>query len=203
MTISPGSAWGEPGLLPAGAPIFSSDAELGDLVRAARRASTALPIVGLTGGTLWDAVGGPSAVGRLHTADAWHIPVDVVRATLDGTTTWFVSSLVARRGLWRDLVAAMNTPWFGAYRLGHRAHPGDALIDVIEGRSLTLADLATIAPRAKSGSYLPHPKLTERRVGEASWTFDRPRRVTVDGAAVGTVRSVILEVEPDALTVVV
>ena len=72
MTIGPGTEWSVPGLLPPGAPVFNSDGALSELVDRTRHGGLDLPIVGLTGGTLWDTVGGPSTVGRLHTAQARH-----------------------------------------------------------------------------------------------------------------------------------
>ncbi len=202
MTIGPGTEWSVPGVLPPGAPVFDSDKALSAYVDQARRRGAELSVVGLTGGTLWDTVGGPSIVGRLHTPQARHYPVDVVRATIDERDRWFVCSLIARAG-WRDVVAVMNTPWVRRLRLGHRSHPGDALLDITEGTGLTLDDFRRIVPRARSGAHLPHPKLRERRIGEASWEFTSPRHITVDGTSLGTARHLRVRVEPDALTVVV
>ena len=101
------------------------------------------------------------------------------------------------------MIAVMNTPWFRGLRLGHRAHPGDALLDVVEGVGLRFDDLRRIVPRARHGAHLPHPKLRETRTAVASWEFDRPRRVVIDGRFAGRVRRLAVEVEPDALTVVV
>jgi hypothetical protein len=203
MTIGPGTEWSVPGFLPVDAPTFATDASLSEFVHARRRSGEPLPIVGLTGGTLFDTIGGSSVVGRLRTDRARRYPVDIVRADIDGTPRWFVGTLVARTRRWRDAVAVMNTPWVRGLRLGHRAHPGDALLDVVEGAGLRLDDLRRIVPRARHGAHLPHPKLRETRTAGASWEFDRPRRVVIDGQFVGRVRRLAVEVEPDALTVVV
>ncbi len=203
MTIGPGTEWSVPGLLPTGAPTFATDASLSEFVHARRSSGEPLPIVGLTGGTLFDTIGGSSVVGRLRTDRAQRYPVDVVRADIDGTSRWFVGTLVARARSWRDFVAVMNTPWVRGLRLGHRAHPGDALLDIVVGAGLRLDDLRRIVPRARHGAHLPHPKLQETRTGEARWEFDRPRRLVIDGQSVGRVRRLAVEVEPDALTVVV
>lgn len=203
MTVGPGTEWSVPGLLPPGAPTFVTDAALSAFVQARRMSGEPLPIVGLTGGTLFDTIGGLSVVGRLYTDLARQYPVDVVRADIDGSPRWFVGTLVARSRWWRDVVAVMNTPWFRGLRLGHRSHPGDALVDITEGLDLRLDDLRRIVPRARHGAHLPHPKLRETRIAAATWEFDRPRRLRIDGQSVGRVRRLAVQVEPDALTVVV
>lgn len=203
MTIGPGTEWSVPGLLPVGAPTFSTDAALSAFVHARRVAGESLPSVGLTGGTLWDTIGGSSVAGRLRTEQARRYPVDIVRADIDGGQRWFVATLVARTRWWRDVVAVMNTPWVRGLRLGHRSHPGDALVDIIEGTGLTFDDLRRIVPRARHGAHLPHPKLQESRTPDAAWAFDRPRRLVIDGQSAGRVRRLVVHVEPDALTVVV
>lgn len=203
MTIGPGTSWSHPGLLPAGAVTIASDRALSDLAQRSRIAGQNVPIVGLTGGTLWQALGGPSVPGRLRTPDARHYAVDLVRAELDGRNVWFVGSLVAHSGGWRHAVAVMNTPWFRSLRLGHRSHPGDALLDITEATDLRVDDLRKIVPRARHGAHHPHPKLKERRVSEASWTFSPARRVVIDGHRVGRCHTLRVVVEPDALTVVV
>lgn len=203
MTIGPGTEWSVPGILPTDAPTFATDAALSDFVHRGRLSGGSLPLVGLTGGTLWDTIGGTSVVGRLRTDQARHYPVDVVRADIDGHPRWFVGSLVARTRRWRDVVAVMNTPWLRGLRLGHRSHPGDALLDILEGAGLTLDDLRRIVPRARHGAHLPHPKLRETRIAEASWEFDRTRRLMIDGRSAGRVLRLNVRVEPDAITVVV
>lgn len=203
MTIGPGTAWSAPGLLPADAPVFASDGALSAALATARRNDSEIPIVGLTGGTLWTTIGGPSADGRLHTGEARHYPVDVGILMADHVTHVFVGSVVARGRLAHDAVAVMNTPFFGRLRIAPRAHPGDALLDIIEGESLTFDDLRRIAPRLRHGTHLPHPKLRERRVAHATWTFSRPRMLTVDQRRLGRVTELSVHLEPDALTVVV
>ena len=204
MTIGPGTEWSRPGRLAPGAPIVASDRELSDLAQQVRITNGSLPTVGLVGGTLWKTVGGASVKGRLHTAEARHYDVDLVRVELDTVPFWFVGSLVARTPLWGHVLAVMNTPWLGPLRLGHRSHPGDAMVDITEGSNLTFDDLRKIIPRARHGAHIPHPKLKETRVREpTSWTFDRPHRVSVDGRTLGRFSTVSISVEADALVVVV
>ena len=162
-----------------------------------------MPMVGLTGGTLWEAVGGPTVVGRLQTSESRRYPVDIVRAEVGNAQFWFVGSLLARTWTFRHGVAVLNTPWLGSLRLGHRSHPGDALLDITEGTDIRVHDVRQIVPRAKRGAHMPHPKLFERRVASAAWTFRKPHKIRIDGRFVGTARTLAVCVEADALIVVV
>ena len=203
MTIGPGTPWSAPGLLPENAPVFDGDQALSTALAAARAAEATPPVIGLTGGTLWTTLGGLSVPGRLHTAEARRYPVDLGVVVADGVTHLFVGSVVARQRCWRDAVAVMNTPFLGRLRMAPRAHPGDALLDIIEAQSLSLDDIRRIVPRLRHGTHLPHPKLRERRMASASWTFDRPRALLVDGRRMGRVTEMSVRLEPDAVTVVV
>ena len=203
MTIAKGQPWGRPGRLPDGAPVAASDAELRELVVRHRVGPTPLPLaVGLTGGALWRTLGGPGAVGRLHRDDAMWLPIDVGRASLDGATTWFVASVVARTWNWTRAFVAMNGDWVGRYQFGPRAHPNDGLLDTYAAQ-LRWQDIAKVARRARNGAHLPHPGITERRIRTGRITFERPRRVWIDGERWATrVRAMELWVEPDSLSVV-
>jgi hypothetical protein len=203
VTIAKGTHWGMPGLLPPGAPMAANDAALRTIVEIARRSGGVVPVVGLTGGTLWQTMGGPSAVGRLTTGSAMRYAVDVVRAEIDDDAPrWFVSALVARNTSWTRTTVAMNGQFVGPYRFGVRAHPGDGLVDVYEAR-LSPPDVVKVAARAKRGAHLPHPGIRELRSAECRLDFTPPRRVWLDGEVVGRARTVRLSVEADALTVVV
>ena len=203
MTIGAGTGWGRPGPLPTDAAIAADDHQLRGIVESARRAGKPMPVIGLTGGSIWATIGGPSVVGRLHTSASLLYSVDVVCAHIDGHGThWFVSALIARNALWTHTTVAMNGQFCGMYRFGVRAHPGDGLVDVYESR-LSLADVVKVASRAKLGAHLPHPGIRELRTAAVGLTFERPRRVWLDGDRIGKARSIELAVEPDALVVVI
>ena len=51
--------------------------------------------------------------------------------------------------------------------------------------------------RLRTGSHVPHPDITVRRVRTETFTFGRPLGVWVDGSHGGTIRSLRVEVEPD------
>ena len=203
MTIGKGTDWGRSGLLPVESAIAGSDRELRAIADAARRRGDPVPLVGLTGGMLWQTMGGPSVVGRLSTSSAMHYAIDLVRARIDDNQpVWFVSALIARNALWTHTTLAMNGQFVGPYRFGVRAHPGDGLVDVYEA-NLSLTDVVKVASRAKLGAHLPHPGIHEIRTTGCQFAFDRPRRIWLDGERVGRGATVLLEVEPDALTVVI
>jgi hypothetical protein len=226
MTIGKGTGWGRPGTLSPDSPTFTNDADLAAYVEKALHQNVAQngaeneaengagsamgKIIGpltsssiaLTGGALWRTIGGPGAVGRYATAQAQHYPCDAVIAVVDGKTEVFVASLVARNRWWTQAAVVMNAQDMGAYRFGHRAHPGDALLDTYEAH-VAFRDVAKIAKRAKLGSHLPHPGITERRVPTASFTFDRPRQLWLDERRVGNVEQLTVTVVPDAFMVVI
>jgi diacylglycerol kinase family enzyme len=96
----------------------------------------------------------------------------------------------------------MNAQWLGEWDLGPRAHPGDALLDVTDG-TLPLGDLLKARARVRTGTHLPHPDLRTSRVARVELTFRRPETLWLDGQRVGRVRQAAIEVEPDALWVVI
>ncbi len=160
------------------------------------------PPIGLTGGSLWRTIGGPGVVGRYTTGEARHYACDLAVALTDGVRRVFVASLVARNQWWTKVAMVMNAQDMGAYRFGHRAHPGDALLDVYEAH-IAFGDVVKVAKRARLGSHLPHPGITERRLPTVSFNFDRPRQLWLDERRVGTVKQMVVTVVPDAFTVVV
>ena len=202
MTIGKGTEWGRPGTLPPGSPVFDSDAELFRAVNTIRSRGDAVGAVGLTGGTLWEMIGGATVVGRLHTDAAREYPCDLGRVETDAGRYWFSSFMLARTFGWRRVAVAMNAQNIGQFRFGHRAHPNDGLLDVYEA-DVDLQQRFLIAKRAKLGAHLPHPQVVERRCATAVLQFGRPRRVSLDGVVIGRSSSVTLAVEPDAMTLVI
>ena len=202
MTIAKGTDWGYPAELPLESPVHNDDASLFRSINELRSSQTAIGVVGLTGGTLWEMLGGPTCVGRLLTTDARAYACDLGRVETDEGTFWFGCSLVARTLTWSSVVLAMNAQNIGPYRFGHRAHPNDGLLDVYEA-DLPLQQRLAVAKRAKLGAHLPHPGIRERRVGSVSISMPHRRKFWLDGVASGRSRNFTLTVEPDALTVVV
>ena len=202
MTIEKGQPWGTPGRLPADGIVARTDGEARAAVEAARRAGTPVPTIGLLGGDLCRTLGGTGDAARLRSADAVTFPVDVGSVVVDGRSHWFVAHLVARNRWWTRTWLAMNAQWLGDLNLAPRGHPDDGVLDTFDAR-LTPGDLWQVRARARHGAHLPHPRIGERRVSALQMTFERPRRLWLDGEAVGTVRSLSVRLEPDAVQVVI
>lgn len=203
MPITPGEEWRAP--LPTAGEIVvcGSDAEVRDVVVAARRVGRDVPPVGLVGGDLWRALGAPpGGEARLRSDAAVAVPVDVGEVLLDGRIDWFVAHLVSRRRWWAGrAVAAMNAEALGAWKVAPRAHPGDGLLDVVDAR-LGLRQRLQARRRLPTGGHLPHPGISVRRTAAIQLDLDG-MTTWLDGVTVGPVRHATLRVADHALTVVV
>ena len=174
MAVTKGQPWGEPGPLPADGVLVHGDAEARHLVEAARRANEALPVLGLMGGDLCRTVGGRGDEARLRSDEAMTLPTDVGSVLIDGRHHWFVAHLVARRSWWRGrVVAVMNAQWIGRWDVAPRSHPGDGLLDVLDGDP-SLDDRLKARTRLPTGTHVPHPAIAERRTSTLQLSFDRP-----------------------------
>lgn len=202
MGIRRSGDWGRPGVLPDGGVVVHSDAEARAVVEAARRRGEPVPVLGLAGGDLCRTLGGTGDTGRLR--DSGHtVSCDLGSVLLDGRIHWFCAHLVARHSwLAGRALVVMNAAFLGRWNLGPRAHPGDGLLDVSDG-SLPLVQRLAAWRRLHSGTHLPHPAISTRRVAAFSTDFERPVPVLLDGVRVGKARNVVVRVESDALTVVV
>jgi hypothetical protein len=199
-----GQPWGTLGRLPDDGIVVRSDAEAREAVESARQSGGPLPTLGLLGGDLCKTLGGLREEARLHSTEAMTFPVDVGRVVADDQETrWFVAHAIARGPLWLGRgVAVMNAQWLGDWDLGPRAHPDDALLDVTDG-ALPIGDLTKARRRVRLGTHLPHPALRTSRTAHLEVAFDRPRTLWLDGQRVGPVRRLVVDVEPDALRVVI
>jgi len=203
VTIRKGEPWGGPGVLPDNGVVVHSDAEARAVVEAARAQGSPVPTLGLLGGDLCKTLGGPGDVGRLRSTAAMVFPVDLGRVEMAGGPHWFVAHAIARHRAWLGrAVAVMNAQWLGEWDLGPRAHPGDALLDVTDG-TVPLGDWFKARARVRTGTHLPHPGLRTSRTSRLELDFARPEGVWLDGQRVGTTRHLVIEVEPDAISVVI
>ncbi len=203
MAIAKGQDWGRPGALPEGGVVVRSDAEARAVVTEARRAGREVPALGLLGGDLCRTLGGRGDEGRLRSGEAVVLACDLGSVLVDGRLELFVAHLVARRRWWRGRAfVAMNAAWLGPWNLGPRAHPGDGLLDTFDAR-LPLRQALAVRSRLPQGAHLPHPAITERRTKAIQIDLGASLTVRLDGEAVGAARTLVLRVEPDALTVVV
>lgn len=202
MTVKKGEPWGAPGPLPAEGVIVRSDAEARAVLTEARRNKAPFPALGLLGGDLCRTLAGPGDADRLRSSEAMTFPIDLGEVLLDGRLHLFVAHLVVRRRAWQGrAVVAMNAAWLGDLNLGPKAHPNDGLLDVTEG-ALGWRERLEARRRARVGAHLPHPQLELRRTKAATFRFDRPAPVRLDGELVGSFRDISVRVEPDGFRVV-
>jgi hypothetical protein len=203
MTVEKGVDWGRPSPLPDDGVVVASDAAARAVVERARRAGEPVPPLGLLGGDLCATVGGRGDRDRLRSADAMTLPCDLGCVLVDGEIHWFVAHAVLRRTWWRGrVVAVMNAQWHGRWDVAPRAHPGDGLLDVLDG-DLPVGDRWKARSRLPTGTHVPHPGIRTTRVASVPLELDPPLDVWLDGERVGRASSVVARIEPDALTVVV
>ena len=201
MTVERGRDWGGRGYVPSDAIVVSTNAELRAVITAARRADRPIPLVALRGGDLCRTLGGrgeavPGGTGT-------RTVVDIGSVLLDGRLHWFAAHLVARSagGMGRWWVAA-NAAHHGSWNLAPRAHPGDGLLDVLDG-ALRPADRLAAWRRLGRGDHVPHPDIDYRRIPAVQATFGRPLTVRLDGEMMGRVRNLSVRIEPEALRLAV
>lgn len=202
MTIRKGSDYGSSEPLPDGAPVVSSDAVLHEVIAEAWESSSLPVTVGLLGGDLCRTLGGNGDHDHLFATDARTVPIDLVVVAIDGKTFPVVSHLIAGRLFGENFLAVMNAQWWGRFDLGPRSHPGDGLVDVTRGR-LPLRQRVLARQRSHSGTHLPHPQLTYKRVSSMTTEFSRPTEMVIDNDCRVTGRSLTVTVEPDAFFVVI
>lgn len=169
-------------------------------------------VVGLRGGDLHRTLGSPHhSVAELHSGEGMGFPIDVGIFEPDdldlGGRGVFVAHMVAtassRGALWNGrTIIAMNAAFRGDQNVAPRGHPNDGRLTVIDG-ALGLVDRRRALARVVTGSHLPHPDLTVRRVLEQRFVVDRPMTVRLDGQVIGRSRSFTLRCIPDAATIVV
>ena len=203
MTVRKGEAWGETGPLADDGVLVRSDAQARAALTAARRDRRPMPELGLLDGDLARSVGATGDVERLRGPDAQRMPIDLGTVLVDGRLELFVAHLVVRRPLWQGpFVVAMNAEFLGRWKFAPRAHPGDGLLDVLEG-SLGLDDRLRARRRLRTGDHVPHPGIRQRRVAAAQFDVPRGASVWLDGERIGRAGRLSVRVEPDALVGVV
>lgn len=202
MRFRRGDAWGEPAPPVIDAPTAGDDASLADIVVPALLAGVTPPSVLLLGGDLHRSVGAPDSRARISAGTAVSARIDAIEVTADGRRSIGLAHVIARRPLWAGhFVVVMNAAFVGDRNLGPRAHPGDGILDITEGR-LVPGDRLRARRRTRSGSHLPHPDLDFRRVGGATAHFDRPTPLWVDGRRSGDVVDLQVRVLHEAATLI-
>lgn len=203
MTVRKGEAWGGPGALPDDGVVVGSDLAARRVVTEARRASRPVPALGLLAGDLARTCGATGREDRLRSPEAQTLPVDLGEVLVDGALHFFVAHLVARRSWWRGpVLAAMNAQFLGDWDVAPRSHPGDGRLDLLQA-DLPLGDRWKARIRLRTGTHVPHPGISERRVKAVQLDLPPGTGVWLDGERIGDARALSIRVAPDALTVVV
>ena len=199
-----GVDFGASGEIPPDALAAGSDAAAGKIVAEARRANRAIPPVVLTGGDLARTLGlapARTASSPSLAATGARFEVDVGAALVDGRLHWFVAHLVVRRSWWRGrLLVAANASFIGRWNAAPRSHPGDGRLDVFDADPPLGVRLAA-RRRLPSGTHVPHPQITQRRIAAAQYELDPDLDVYLDGVRLGRARTLSLRTEPGALEV--
>jgi hypothetical protein len=216
VTIRPGWSWGSAGPLDASAPVFGDEVSARRHVQRrfallAREAVGAgsLGEIGLLAGDLHRTLGSPRRTETdLREGRGVRFPVDVGVARIDGADHVFLTHLVAhprRRLRWWSArtIAVMNGAFVGDLYLGPRAHPNDGRLDVTDGR-LPPGQRRRGRRRARSGTHVPHPDLTTKRVRTLDLVVPPSARMHVwlDGEHVGDASTLSVRCVADALVVV-
>jgi hypothetical protein len=191
VTIRKGDEWGTAVERPADLLVCDGDADLADAVIAGRSRSLAVACGDLA-----------RTVGRAgDRAVLQRVPVDLLDVTADGTSWHAVAHVIARPRWWWPgrVVGVFNSEYLGTWDVAPRSHPNDGMADVVEvDPVMPLRSRLQARRRLPSGTHLPHPMISSRRAAEASWRFERPLHLYVDGRRRGRVRELRVTVRPDA-----
>jgi hypothetical protein len=206
VTIRRGDDWGVHGVAPSGLVVAESDEELFALLNDGQRTIDDPFTVGLAGGDLWRTVGG--APGRARPEPGGPVlvlPVDLGVARVEDREFAFASHLVARRSWWRgEIVVVMNAQYLGRWDVATTSHPNDGRLDVVRvDRAMPVTERWKARRRLPTGTFMPHPMISKRRVTAERLEFVRPLDLVLDGVPAARHDLVELRVLRDALTVVI
>lgn len=203
MTIGKGTEWGEPVARPGDLIVAADDADL-----ATRLADPGGRPVAAGPGDVRRTVGDRPVDDR---DELLRVPVDLLRVRLDDAEPVVaVAHVVASSPPWSggwlrgELLVVMNAEFLGDLDLVPRGHLNDGRVETLRiGAGVGVRQRLAMRRRARNASHLPHPAIETRSVRTARWTFDRPRRVMLDGVVRGTGRTLAVEVVPDAATLLI
>ena len=193
MTIRKGEEWGSSVERPKHLAVARSDRELAALV-----ADNPNQAVGVSGGDLFLSVGAPRERDPL-----FRLAMDLLQIEADGVQHFAVAHVVARRSWWRGrIVEAMNVDHLGEWKAAPRAHPNDGRFDIVEvDPAMTMRQRLQAHGRLVQGTHVPHPRINTSTSTRATWHFDRPHRLWIDGEPVGSVHEMTVSILPDAFAV--
>jgi hypothetical protein len=207
MTIKPGEAWGRSVPLPPNLVVVHSDAELAAALSQQHDSGVAV-CSGDLARTLGVTAAGQGAIEQRTTINEF--PIDLLEVRLDGAEEPIVACAhVVARSPWTSahwlrgrVVAVMNAEFIGEWDVAPRGHPNDGRVEVFEVESsMSLRERFAARRRLPTGTHVPHPRITSRSVRSASWEFERPLEVVVDGRNLGRTAALSVTVVPDAARV--
>jgi hypothetical protein len=176
MALQPGQEWGEVVREQLDPVCVETDRELADIL-----ASSQHRPVRATGGDLARTLGSH----RHRDPDsAWRrVPIDRIEITTEHGQHVAVAHVIMRKSWWTGpVVFISNAEFLGKWDIAPRAHPGDGCVDLLEV-SASMSPRARLQAwkRVRTGTHVPHPGLRSRQVEDASWEFERPVTIFVDG----------------------
>lgn len=191
MTIEKGKPWGSPCIVPPSRIVVGSDRDLARC-RAEEQIS-------LTGGDIWKSLGSPS-VPKIN-AEATEVLIDALEVEIDNGNHLLAASSVevgTFLGLRRYLCLA-NASFVGKRNVAPRAHPNDGALDLLEiGAEISWRQRWTASRRALTGTHVPHPHITSRRVRELLIERESSSEILrIDGMKYSTWSSLRVRILPD------
>ena len=202
MTIRPGAPWGHEVARPDGLVTVDGDRSL---VAALARADR--PPVAVASGDLARTLG---VMSLGHRSTVNEFPIDLLHVRLDdaGEPIVACAHVVARsplgRGHWcrGPILAVMNAEFIGEWDVAPRGHPNDGRAEVFDvDASMSVRHRIAARRRLRTGTHVPHPRVSTRSVRSGTWSFARPLEVVVDGRGVGRASRLAVDVMPDAAIV--
>ena len=209
MTIRKGEQWGEPCSAPIGLLEFATERDLGEHVRG----KGIIPEAVLKSGTLIQALGIAAPTTDRERIKVLIDLIKVAYTDLDGRDRDDIavgSVLIGRRSWLGDVYIVSNCGYLGTRELLSKAHPNDGVMDVLTVSSLMpFMQRLQAWRRIPTSSHLPHPDISTKQTERFSWPIvgDEARskgaRLVIDGESLGLVKSVRMQVIPDAITLYV
>ena len=209
MTIRKGEQWGEPCSAPMGLPEFATERDLGFHVHG----NGIIPEAILKSGTLIQALGIEAPTPDRERIKVLIDLIKVVYTDLDGRDRDDIavgSVLIGRRSWLGDLCIVSNCGYLGTRELLSKAHPNDGVMDVLTVSSLMpFMQRLQAWRRIPTSSHLPHPDISTKQIERFWWPLEgnesplKRTRLVIDGEALGLVKSVRMQVIPDAITLYV
>ena len=74
-----------------------------------------------------------------------------------------------------------------------------SIAHTVEVAGMPVTDRIEARRRMVSGTHIPHPNITVRRVRAAQFEFERPTNIHLDGRLTTSARALSVRVEPDAI----